>query len=326
MMTMEALLTNPDPVALPRPLVKWSYEPPRPQDVPAALARASTSRNSRRSGPCSCRSRWTTGRRRPTRSRRARSPDGRRAGRAAPDPDALRDLARRLAGATNPVLVAGPTSTPPGALGRRRRAGRAVPAAGVGAARLGRRAGRVPRGPSQLPGRAAAGDRRCGRRWSRTTWCWWSGAPVFTYYPYIPGPVLPEGTSLVLVTNDPQEAARAPVGDAIVADVALTLEALLEHAETPDRAPPEARPAPEPPPGVESDSRCGRRWRRSATCFPPTGIVVERVTLEHARLAQSGAPVAPVQLLLLRRRRARLRAAGRGRHAARAARPAGGRA
>ena len=30
LLTMEALLTNPDPVTLPRPLVKWSFEPPRP--------------------------------------------------------------------------------------------------------------------------------------------------------------------------------------------------------------------------------------------------------------------------------------------------------
>ena len=40
MLTMEALLTNRDAAALPRPAVKWSYEPPRAQDVPAALARA----------------------------------------------------------------------------------------------------------------------------------------------------------------------------------------------------------------------------------------------------------------------------------------------
>jgi len=41
MITMEALLTNPDPVVQPQPFVKWSYEPPRAQDVPAALTRAS---------------------------------------------------------------------------------------------------------------------------------------------------------------------------------------------------------------------------------------------------------------------------------------------
>src|SRR4029077_2415151 len=37
---LESQLTNVDATELPRPLVKWSAEPPRPQDVPAALARA----------------------------------------------------------------------------------------------------------------------------------------------------------------------------------------------------------------------------------------------------------------------------------------------
>ena len=99
------------------------------------------------------------------------------------------------------------------------------------------------------------------------------GAPVFTYYPYIPGPVLPEGTSLVLVTNDPQEAARAPAGDAIVADVALTLEALLAHAETPDRPPPEARPAPELPPD-SSPIAAAAAMAALGEVLPAEGIVV----------------------------------------------------
>lgn len=43
------------------------------------------------------------------------------------------------------------------------------------------------------------------------------GAPVFRCYPHIPGPYLPEGASLIHITNDPDEAARAPVGDAIIA-------------------------------------------------------------------------------------------------------------
>src|SRR3954453_22768373 len=37
--TMEANLTNRDPTYGPQPYVKWSHEPPRAQDVPAALAR-----------------------------------------------------------------------------------------------------------------------------------------------------------------------------------------------------------------------------------------------------------------------------------------------
>ena len=66
------------------------------------------------------------------------------------------------------------------------------------------------------------------------------GSSVFPYYPYIPGPLLPEGAKLVAITSDPDEAARAPMGDALVADVKLTLEALL--AEVPESQ----RPAPEP--------------------------------------------------------------------------------
>src|SRR3954468_2589422 len=39
-MTLQANLTNRDAARLPHPLVKWSYEPPRAEDVPLALARA----------------------------------------------------------------------------------------------------------------------------------------------------------------------------------------------------------------------------------------------------------------------------------------------
>ncbi|MDX2390776.1 thiamine pyrophosphate-binding protein [Streptomyces sp. DK15] len=40
MLTMEALLTNPQSTLLPQPAVKWAYEPPRPADMAPALARA----------------------------------------------------------------------------------------------------------------------------------------------------------------------------------------------------------------------------------------------------------------------------------------------
>src|SRR3954449_6087427 len=40
LMTLQANLTNRDATRMPHPLVKWSYEPPRAQDVPHALARA----------------------------------------------------------------------------------------------------------------------------------------------------------------------------------------------------------------------------------------------------------------------------------------------
>jgi benzoylformate decarboxylase len=75
------------------------------------------------------------------------------------------------------------------------------------------------------------------------------GTSVFRYYPLVPGPYLPAGAQLVHITNDPDEAARAPVGDAIIADVRSAAAALLAAAE------PTQRPAPAPreaAPEVES--------------------------------------------------------------------------
>ncbi|OBG23718.1 benzoylformate decarboxylase [Mycobacterium sp. 852002-51057_SCH5723018] len=67
------------------------------------------------------------------------------------------------------------------------------------------------------------------------------GAPVFRYYPHVPGPYLPEGASLIHITNDPDEAARAPVGDAIVADLASAARALLAAATPAQRSSPAPR-------------------------------------------------------------------------------------
>ena len=67
---------------------------------------------------------------------------------------------------------------------------------------------------------------------------------MFPYYPNIPGPLLPEGTALVAITSDPDEAARAPMGDAIVADVKLTLEALVAAIDASERDAPSRRRRP----------------------------------------------------------------------------------
>lgn len=69
------------------------------------------------------------------------------------------------------------------------------------------------------------------------------GTPVFRYYPLVPGPYLPEGASMIHLTNDPDEAARAPVGDAIVADLATATRALLDAAKPTKRSAPAPRAA-----------------------------------------------------------------------------------
>jgi benzoylformate decarboxylase len=99
------------------------------------------------------------------------------------------------------------------------------------------------------------------------------GSSVFPYYPYFPGPLLPEGAALVAITSDPGEAARAPMGDAIVGDVALALKelvALLDESERPAVEPrPELGdpPASDPLSGTEAMAALAEAW-------PEDGIAV----------------------------------------------------
>ena len=148
------------------------------------------------------------------------------------------------------------------------------------------------------------------------------GSSVFPYYPNIPGPLLPEGAELVAITSDPDEAARAPMGDAIVADVRLTLERLLEEVGESDRDPGESLP--EPVAGPEQDPITGTAAMNAlAAAFPEDGIVVLEAPSSTLALRNQLRLSRPGQLLLRRRRRARLRARRRGRGAARRARPTG---
>jgi benzoylformate decarboxylase len=57
------------------------------------------------------------------------------------------------------------------------------------------------------------------------------GAQAFRYHADIAGPVLPAGCELLQVTNDPTDASSALVGDSLLGDARLTLEALIEIVE-----------------------------------------------------------------------------------------------
>jgi benzoylformate decarboxylase len=99
------------------------------------------------------------------------------------------------------------------------------------------------------------------------------GASVFSYYPYIPGPLLGDGTALVQITSDPDEAVRAPMGEAIVADPAHALARLLELVPEADRPGPEPRPAPGEP--EVSDPITGTAAMQAlADAWPDGGIAV----------------------------------------------------
>lgn len=72
------------------------------------------------------------------------------------------------------------------------------------------------------------------------------GAPVFRYHEYLPGAYLPDGVRLIQVTDDAGAAARAPMGDALVADPAAVLELLIEAVDGDAGSPSDYSIPPEP--------------------------------------------------------------------------------
>jgi benzoylformate decarboxylase len=271
--TMEANLTHRDAILAPQPYVKWAHEPPRARDVPQAIARAIHHASLPPRGPAFVSipmDDWDADADEDfQRGALARAVHGR----AMPDPVALEDLAGMLAEARNPVLVAGPDIDASGGwdaavalVEKQRLAVWATPAPGGG--RLG-----FPEDHANFlgilpPAIGPASETLTGHDLVLVV-----GSSVFPYYPYIPGPLLPPGTALVQLTCDPGEAARAPMGTAIVGDVALALERLLELLGPSERPAPQPRPLPSEP--EESDPISGSAAASAlAGVWPEDGIAV----------------------------------------------------
>ncbi|MEN3002467.1 MAG: benzoylformate decarboxylase [Armatimonadota bacterium] len=64
------------------------------------------------------------------------------------------------------------------------------------------------------------------------------GAPLFLLYPYFPGALLPPGVRAMLITDDPQEASRAPAEMAFVGDIKAALSWLAERVPSRSYTPP----------------------------------------------------------------------------------------
>jgi benzoylformate decarboxylase len=194
-------------------------------------------------------------------------------GRAGAAPEAVEALAQRLAQASSPALVAGPDIDASGAWDaavalaeRQRLPVYATPAPGGG--RLG-----FPEGHPNFQGVLPPAIGPLADTLSGHDFVLVAGSSVFPYYPYIPGDLLGPDTELVAITSDPDEAARAPMGEAVVADVGLTLEALLDAVPESERDAPDPRPQPEPPPDSDPPSP-GAVFAALADVFPEDGIVV----------------------------------------------------
>ncbi|MFI6161517.1 benzoylformate decarboxylase [Micromonospora sp. PTRAS2] len=268
MLLLEPRLASPRAAELTQPYVKWSHEPARAQDIPAAFMRAYATAVQPPAGPVFLSlplDDW---------ARPADGPPEVRtvATRYAPDPARLREFAAQVAASRSPALVLG------GAVDR---AG-AWPAAVALAERLAAPVWAAP-APERTPfpedhphyrgvlpyAIGPLAEALAGHDTVLVV-----GAPVFRYYPHVPGDYLPAGTRLLHVTDDPDETARAPVGDGLLADPGLALAALVELLPATDRPPPPPRPAPGPPdagPPVSPDAlfaALARHW-------PPDGVLVQ---------------------------------------------------
>jgi benzoylformate decarboxylase len=253
--TFEANLTNRDATVGPQPYVKWSHEPPRAQDVPAALARAIRHATTPPRGPAFVSIPMDDWSAEADVHRSAHARDRTISARSAPDPQALTALATRLAGAAAPVLVAGPEIDTAGgwdaavALAEKQRLPVwASPA--TGGSRIG-----FPESHPNFVGVLPPAIGPISETLKDHDLVLVVGSSVFPYYPFIPGPLLAEGSSLVAITSDPGEAARAPMGDAIIGDVALALERLVELVGEAERDTLPPRPAPGDPPGADEGGR-----------------------------------------------------------------------
>jgi benzoylformate decarboxylase len=270
---LQANLTNRDAIRLPHPLVKWSHEPARAEDVPLALAHGIHLASLPPQGPVFVSipmDDWDA---------EVGEADAREVvkrgvdGRAVASPDSVRRLAAHLDEASNPVMVAGPDVDASGgweaAVGlaeRQRLPVWATPAPGGG--KLG-----FPEGHPNFRGVLPPAIGPVAQTLEGHDLILVAGSSVFPYYPHIPGPLLPEGAMLVAITSDPDEAARAPMGYAIVADVGLTLAALLEAV------PESTRPVPEPnagPTEIPAEDPLNSSTVHSvlAEVFPEDGVVV----------------------------------------------------
>ena len=239
-----AMLTNVDAPTLARPLVKWSNEPLRPQDVPYTLSKGILLATSAPTGPVYISlplDDWEIDADSSALEQlKTRAVDG--------DPvvpqRTLAQLRSRLASASNPVMILGPgTDNTAGWDGATRLAEQLAAPVFVASS-----PSRCPfptrhpnyRGilPSDIPGVAAklAGHDLIAA----------FGAAIFRYHEFAVGDYLPAGAELWAVTSDPDEAARAPVGHALIGNPSDALARLADTVPATGRTALTALSQPEP--------------------------------------------------------------------------------
>lgn len=242
MLLLEPYLTNVKPELVPQPYVKWAYQPARAEDVPAALVRAYAAAVLPPAGPVFLSIPMDDGDQPCPRLPRVRTVSRR----LPADADVLGEVIAALRSARAPALVVGGAVDQVGgwddavALAETLRCD-------VWAAPEEGRPG-FPETHPQYRGALPAAIGPLSHALSGHDVIVVLGAPVFRYYPYVPGEYLPDGAALFHITDDPAEAARAPVGSAVLADPGRSCAVLAAALPQVNRALAVTAPVPMPEP------------------------------------------------------------------------------
>ena len=268
LLPLQPFLGATDAAQFPKPYVKWSAEPARAADVPAAVAQAWRIAMQRPRGPTFVSvpvDDWA----------RPAAPVVPRAALSdpAPDPAALAELAAALAAAHRPALVIGPEADEEGA----------GPAAVALAERLNAPAWAspfasrlcFPEDHRLFAGHLAAAPEAVAAALADHDLVLVLGAPVFTFHVAGHCALFDGATPLWHLTTDAEAAARAPVGRGVLGSLRLGLPALLPLLpETHGRADPPPRPRPSAPAAVDP-LPAAFVLSRLAARLPPGAVVVE---------------------------------------------------
>ncbi len=222
MLVGDVYLTNVEATTLPEPWVKWSYEPVRAEDVPAAIMRAYAVALQPPAGPVFLSvplDDWD----KPALG----SPVVRNVStRVAPDPERVKRFADKISAARHPVLIYGPGLEKAGGWDVGVRFAEKLQAP-VWLSPFTERIS-FPVNHQQWQGSLPAAIGPLCERLRGFDLAIVVGAQVFRYYPYVAGSYLPDGTELLQITSDPNETGTAFVGDSILGDPQLTLETLID--------------------------------------------------------------------------------------------------
>src|ERR1700728_684475 len=222
MLLCEPMLTNRDETTLPRPWVKWAYQPVRAQDVPGAIMRAYTVALQPPAGPVYVSiplDDWDQPALGEAIVRTASS-------RCSPDPERLALFAERIQKSKNPVLLYGPEIERAGGWDAGIKFAERLKAP-VYMTPLAEKAS-FPQTHPQFRGMVPIAIGPLSKKLQGHDLIIVGGAQVFRYYPFVAGDYLPQGAELLQVTNDPWDAAAAVVGESLLSDSKLALDAFID--------------------------------------------------------------------------------------------------